>query len=130
MNKLNLVKELGKSRTIDSYLNQADLNAGRDSTSKIDKEFTSEMNKVDPTTSNYPFRSAYSTLSSTDTEFCSIRQSCQVRSLPSCTIGAETAIAGAIRIIVVFTIDVVVFLPMPIVMKNVDPGSSPCCQIS
>ena len=95
-------------------------------TARIDKEFTSEMNKVDPTTSNYPFRSAYSTLSSTDTEFCSIRQSCQVRSLPTCTIGADTAIAGAIRIIVVFRM----FLPMPIVMKNVDPGSRPCCQIS
>ena len=54
-----------------------------------DKQFTSEMNNVHPTTRNTPVRSAYSTLFSTDTSFSSIRLSCHVISLPTCTIGAD-----------------------------------------
>ena len=47
------------------------------------------MNNVHPTTRNTPVRSAYSTLFSTDTSFSSIRLSCHVISLPTCTIGAD-----------------------------------------
>ena len=54
-----------------------------------DKQFTSEMNNVHPTTRNTPVRSPYSTLFSTDTSFSSIRLSCHVISLPTCTIGAD-----------------------------------------
>ena len=43
------------------------------------------MNNVHPTTRNTPVRSPYSTLFSTDTSFSSIRLSCHVISLPTCT---------------------------------------------
>ena len=64
-------------------------NAGTSNSGISDKQFTSEMNNVHPTTRNTPVRSPYSTLFSTDTSFSSIRLSCHVISLPTCTIGAD-----------------------------------------
>ena len=91
-----------------------------------DKQFTSEMNNVHPTTRNTPVRSAYSTLFSTDTSFSSIRLSCHVISLPTCTIGADRPTRnnrnGSHR------------LGSPAVCKRscikLNPGTRPCCQIS
>ena len=97
-----------------------------------DKQFTSEMNNVHPTTRNTPVRSAYSTLFSTDTSFSSIRLSCHVISLPTCTIGADRPTRnnrngshrGGRRI----------RLGSPAVCKRscikLNPGTRPCCQIS
>ena len=97
-----------------------------------DKQFTSEMNNVHPTTRNTPVRSAYSTLFSTDTSFSSIRLSCHVISLPTCTIGADrptrnnrnVSHRGGRRI----------RLGSPAVCKRscikLNPGTRPCCQIS
>ena len=89
-------------------------------------KFTSEMNNVHPTTRNTPVRSAYSTLFSTDTSFSSIRLSCHVISLPTCTIGADRPTRnnrnGSHR------------LGSPAVCKRscikLNPGTRPCCQIS
>ena len=90
------------------------------------------MNNVHPTTRNTPVRSAYSTLFSTDTSFSSIRLSCHVISLPTCTIGADRPTRnnrngshrGGRRI----------RLGSPAVCKRscikLNPGTRPCCQIS
>ena len=88
-----------------------------------DKQFTSEMNNVHPTTRNTPVRSAYSTLFSTDTSFSSIRLSCHVISLPTCTIGADRPTrnnrngshrGGRSKRSCI----------------KLNPGTRPCCQIS
>ena len=97
-----------------------------------DKQFTSEMNNVHPTTRNTPVRSAYSTLFSTDTSFSSIRLSCHVISLPTCTIGADRPTRNNLTVSVSC-------LNLPAVTNPIqckrsciklNPGTRPCCQIS
>ena len=112
---------------IKTYTRQPILNHGIS-----DKQFTSEMNNVHPTTRNTPVRSPYSTLFSTDTSFSSIRLSCHVISLPTCTIGADRPTRNNLTVSVSC-------LNLPAVTNPIqckrsciklNPGTRPCCQIS
>ena len=90
------------------------------------------MNNVHPTTRNTPVRSPYSTLFSTVTSFSSIRLSCHVISLPTCTIGADRPTRNNLTVSVSC-------LNLPAVTNPIqckrsciklNPGTRPCCQIS